>query len=182
MTSPRSTLLATADLDRGARELSQLARGVTRIAAVGGYAMQVYGSDRLTGDLDIISNDRIRALPKKKMLSFGGYSSTTPSGIPVDVILRSDAFEGLYDNALVTARKIAGIPILVVRPGHLAGMKMIAGRAKDDLDLLFLLARMNAAERRATRKLILRYLGEYAARDLDGRMAEADWSREQGRI
>jgi hypothetical protein len=48
-----------------------------RIALLGGFALQQYGSDRLTGDIDIAAPEVLDGLPAGKALTFGGVQTTT---------------------------------------------------------------------------------------------------------
>ena len=178
----RKRLLSTDELERGAEEISRIVAvgAPPRVAILGGYAMQIYGSDRLTGDLDVVAQSPITGLRPQRSLTFGGYATATPSGIPLDVIIRDDDYTPLYEAALETSRRVRGVPLHVVRPEHLAAIKMACGRGKDDLDLLFLLAHMGPKDRRTARKIAKQFLGPYAANDLDARVAEADWRRSRG--
>lgn len=173
---PGGRFLTSAELDMAAAEVAKIAARRT-IAIAGGYAMHLYGSDRLTMDLDVIARAPLPSLQHGNPLSFGGYVTMTPYGFPVDVILRADDFRTLYEDAVRTARWMSNVPIRVVKPEHLAAMKMAAGRPKDDLDLIFLLGRMDPAARARTRRVVRRFLGPYGAKDLELRFAEADWIR-----
>lgn len=142
--------------------------------------MQAYGSDRFTVDLDVVA-DSMLPLPPGEPLTFGGHAThSSPSGLPVDVILRDDAMANLYDEALASAKRIPGIPIRVVRPEHLVAMKMEAGREKDDLDLGYLLLMLDEKDYTAARKVVVKHLGYYAGKELDARLAEAQWKRSRG--
>jgi hypothetical protein len=178
MAFPRRRLLSTEALDDAAREIAKAARdeGVP-IAAGGGYAMQAYGSDRLTADLDVVALRSIRSLETKRRLAFGGSSSTTQAGVPVDVIVRDDVYARLYRAAVRAAKTIPGVPIRVVPAPYLVAMKMAASRPKDEIDSEFLLGRMSTREIAETRAVLRRYLGIYAAEELDGLVEEARWRR-----
>jgi hypothetical protein len=162
-------------LDRASRST-----GPVRAALVGGFALQLLGSDRLTGDVDVVADGPIEGLAPGKALSFGGYESETREGVPVDVIVRNDEFRGLYEEALSAAEMKDGLS--VVRPEYLVAMKMVAGRDRDALDLRFLLTHPHVDPGR-TKDIVRRHLGPYAARELDVLRAEAEWraSREQER-
>ena len=185
MTLERKRFLSSEELDRAAREIVDLARG-QQIAAAGGYAMQMYGSDRLTIDLDVLALDPIPTLPELGPLIFdgacGGYQTCAPSGPPVDVIIRTGDFAALYEEALRTAWEHPGAPIRVVCPAYLVAMKMEAGRPKDDLDLMFLLTQASDEERQGIRRIVRRFLGPYGTKDLATRLAEADWLEHRRRL
>ena len=178
----RRRFLSIDDLDGAAREVLSHAVAEGRlIAGAGGYAMQVYGSDRMTADLDVLSDGPLSALTCDRSLSFGGSSCRTSTGIPVDVIVRHDDYQALYDEALAGAQVVEDAPIRIVRPEHLAVIKLAAGRPKDESDLLFLAGVMTADEIDAAREFARRFLGRYGLDDLDSRIAEAAWLVERAK-
>lgn len=67
--SPEEATAAIAEVAARARE-----EGV-RVALAGGNAMQLYGSDRFTADVDFVAAEIIMALPCEGTLSFGGTKS-----------------------------------------------------------------------------------------------------------
>lgn len=165
----------------GVDEVTALAaeEGVA-IVLVGGLAMQFYGSDRLTGDLDFAVDGHIRSLPALRTLSFGGVQSTTSKGVPVDFILRDDDFRPLYEAALNASPVVPRFGCRVVPPAYLVAMKMAAGRGKDVLDLKFLLAQEGLVDLATTRVVVRRYLGPYAAKELDRLVDEVAWEKSRG--
>jgi hypothetical protein len=165
--------LSSQELDEAAREIVSAVHAP--VAAAGGYAMRAYGSDRMTVDFDLVALRMPTGLPKLRPLTFGGYATRTTSGLPVDVIVRDDAFRGLYKDAVRTARTLPGVPVRVVSIGHLIAMKMVAGRAKDDLDLDFLLPRLTSREVAEARAVVVRHLGQYAGKEFDAKLEEARW-------
>lgn len=139
---------------------------------VGGLAMQLYGSRRLTDDVDVaIASSAAIDLPGKR-LSFGGVRWRASNGIKVDVIRREDELADLYDAA------IADAPGQTVEQPWLALMKMMTTRAKDSLDLKFLLAKksfpLDTAER-----LARKYLGIYAEKEINHLAKIAWWEKSQ---
>ena len=60
--------------------------GNDHVAVIGGVAMMVYGSYRVTADLDVVSINHLSLTPKKH-LSFGGFTTSTSEGCPVDVVV-----------------------------------------------------------------------------------------------
>jgi hypothetical protein len=172
--------LSIEDLNAAAGAIFRTAkRQGIKVAAVGGYACQLYGSPRLTVDLDVIASDGpIKGLLVGKALTFGGYQ-TKALGVPIDVILRDDDYEKLYFDALRTAVKDTVAGIFVVRPEYLAAMKLAAARGKDDLDLKFLI--VNVVDVVKTRAVIKKQLGSYAADEFDRVVDEALWEAKRGR-
>ncbi len=169
------TVLAPTELNQAAQRVMMFARqqGV-RAAIAGGYAMQAYGSTRLTSDLDIVAAGALVALKVGPLLSFGGYQ-TTVDNVPVDIILRDDDFAPLYAEALTRAARTTELPgkLPTITPPYLALMKMVAGRSKDMDDIARLIA--GGLDVVATRKIARRLLGAYAAIDFDSIVQEAKW-------
>jgi predicted nucleotidyltransferase len=182
MTKTRPKFLDPREIDEAIAEVAQIAlsEGVD-VALIGGAAMAAYGSDRLTKDVDFASLAPLAALTTTRSLSFGGYAARTPAGHPVDVVVRSDEYQALYDEA-VDASADVGLPVRVVLPEHLAALKMAAAREKDVLDLKTLV-RLGVLDLPRTRSIVKKHLGEYAARELDSLVDEVAWeeSRERTR-
>jgi len=179
----RKRFLSTEALDRVANEMTRLARkkGI-RAAVIGGLAMQIYGSDRLTMDVDFIADQPLTGLKQRGKIAFGGAKLVSPDGAPVDWIVRDDAYRALYAEALGKAEKVRGQGYLVVTLPYLAAMKMAAKRPKDHLDLEEILM-SGALAARPARAIILRHLGEYAAEEFDDLVHHAEWrkNRDVGR-
>ena len=106
-------------------------------------------------------------------LGIGGVRTRTPSGVPLDWIHRTDDFAHVFDEALQYGRRLEGVPVPVAGPEYLVIMKMIAGRDKDDLDLIALL-QCGEVDIAQARRMVKRLLGAYAAQDFDSRVAEAE--------
>lgn len=142
-------------------------------AIVGGLAMALYGSPRLTADVDVAAQRPVAGLKPERRLSFGGFA-THVGRVPVDVIVRSDHYARLYEEAVLSARSN------VVSPEHLATMKLAAMRERDEQDLKFLLVnqRVNLAKLRG---IVSRYLGPYGLDSLESYVLEAKWLRAQAR-
>lgn len=130
-------------------------------ALVGGVAMQVYGSDRLTKDLDIISDQHIPdPSPLKRIgpLNFGGDAYQAPDGSKLDVIIRNDEYTALYQEALSNAVATPdGIPI--VTPEYLAAMKLGAGTDKHLLDLKWLIKQPDLLDVKKLENIVYRTMG-----------------------
>jgi len=149
-------------------------QGVAAIA--GGLAMQIWGSQRLTGDLDIAANDPLGY--HGEPLSFGGVR-TLEGGIKLDVIVRDDEWSELYVEAIDNAVEVDDVPLPVVTPEYLVAMKMVAGRGKDEEDVKYLVL-MDDLNRERTEAIVRRHLGAYAVRELRAIIAEAEWRRSLG--
>jgi hypothetical protein len=157
-------------LDEATEQLSELAeKAGVKIALCGGLAMQSYGSERLTKDVDLVAADAgwASSLPIVRQLTFGGVELTAPNGVPIDLIVRADEFRGLYDSALQNAVSREGVPCLVVSAEHLAAMKLAARRPRDTLDLHWLIA-SKRIDLEATKRWIHRYLGgQFAVQEFE---------------
>lgn len=180
MSSIGSKFLDASDIDRAIAEVAALTTTGPRVALAGGAAMQLYGSDRLTKDVDFVAMAPIQALPHEGVLSFGGYRSHSPSGVPVDLIVRADEYEGLYEEALDRAIEVTGVPVRVVAPEYMAAIKMAAARSKDEDDLRALILNSDLDRERAE-KVIREWLGRYGLTTFRSFVAEAEWraSRER---
>jgi hypothetical protein len=168
------------EMDEAISEVAELARREqVRIALVGGAAMEIYGSDRMAKDVDFASLAHLSELTIVSPLPFGGYAGLSRSGHPVNVIVRSDEYAPLYEEAIDHA-VADNLLVPVVGPEYLAALKMAAGREKDELDLRTLI-RLGVLDLPKTRKIVRQHLGEYAARSLDSFCDEVAWlkSREK---
>ena len=173
MTGPRrKKFLDASQVTEAIAEAAQIARKQrVRIALAGGCAMQIYGSDRLTADVDLLANV-YPDVTKKGILSFGGIKTVAKNGAPVDYIIRDDAEADLYDAALDAARTVAGVAVPVVTVPYLGAIKLAAGRGKDIQDLEFLL-REHAASFKPMRAIVAKHIGDHAADDLDSYQSTA---------
>ncbi|MBI4612305.1 MAG: hypothetical protein HY720_01720 [Planctomycetes bacterium] len=176
---PANRLPSTEELLALARRVRVIADAAgRRVAVAGGLAMQIYGSPRLTKDVDLIADQAPPAsadLRPARPLTFGGSVLETPEGIDVDWIVRSDEYEPLYDEALDAAVSAEG-DLLVVRPHHLAAMKLAALLPKHYEDLMFLLGRPGLVDLDRAREVVHRLVGGKFARDqFDAALEEARW-------
>jgi hypothetical protein len=133
-------------------------------ALAGGMAVIVYGSDRLTKDIDIIAS---RLLPDRFKvagpLRQGGqrYEIATEKRITnVDWIIRNDGFKPMFREALADAVNIGGVPVLT--PEWLVILKFIAGRFKDQEDAVFLLSRPGLIDRKIIKEKIVKHVSREA--------------------
>lgn len=178
---PKRPMLPDEALDAAAREMGKLARkqGV-RAALAGGYAARLYGFERLTADVDFVADAPVSGVKRKGKVTFGGFKTVSPGGVPVDWIVRSDDYQELYQEALENSPMDRKRGYRVVPLSYLAAMKMVAGRPKDEADLMDILMSRKLNVRK-TRQIIRRTLGAYAADDFDSRVAEARWRKESER-
>lgn len=130
-------------------------------ALAGGIAMHLYGSPRLTKDVDVISKKRL-SIKATNPLGFGGESYQVKVGkkeIHVDWIVREDNYRQYYDAALKDATSIKN-GLKIITPEWLAILKYIAGRAKDLDDIVFLLKRKSFIKRERIKENVVKTKGE----------------------
>ncbi|MGH9844691.1 MAG: hypothetical protein ACREEM_38730 [Blastocatellia bacterium] len=129
-------------------------------ALVGGIAMHLYGSPRLTKDVDVIAS-AVLPLKPVRPLGFGGERYQVKVGkraVPIDWIVRSDTARKFYESALADAyQSPSGLPI--VTPEWLIVLKYIAGRSKDQQDAVYLLKQKGLVDRRQVRRNIIAVAG-----------------------
>ncbi len=134
-------------------------------AVCGEIAMAIYGSPRLTKDVDIIASKRL-PLGKERIIGHlkqGGEHfivETESREVPIDWILRNDDFKAFYREALKDAVMIDEIPILT--PEWLVILKFIAGRFKDQEDAVYLLREKGLVNRDKIRELVTKVFGANA--------------------
>jgi hypothetical protein len=124
-------------------------------ALAGGLAVILYGSDRLTKDVDIIASKKL-PLESEGILVQGGQRyavRTSKKVVAVDWITRNDEAKKFYQQALKDAVMIHDTPILT--PEWLVILKYIAGRFKDHEDAVFLLSQKGLVDRRKIKKMII---------------------------
>jgi hypothetical protein len=132
-------------------------------AIAGGVAMHLYGSPRLTKDLDIIASKNV-SLTSQSGLGFGGNHYTLQIGntaVRVDWIVHNDGYQKYYRAALRDAVQLSN-GLRVITPVWLVILKYIAGRQKDIDDILFLLTRPNTVDRPAIKQKVIETAGEDA--------------------
>ena len=156
-----------------------------RRALIGGVALAVYGVERYTKDADLAVTEagsadaaRLLADADPRPLRIGGVSVATSAGARVDLIDRRFGLRGLYEEAIEAARergprvRIAAAELAVVPLPFLIAMKMAADRPQDEADLDHLM-RHPELDYPATRALVERHLGFFAAQRLDFRLCRA---------
>lgn len=179
-TAPEKQSISTEEGLAVARTASQEARAKGIVCALaGGLAMHLYGFTRATMGVDMIADQSLNWAVKDK-LSFGGetYSASTGNRvIDLDWILRDDFFRDFYEAALRDAVE-AEEHLLVIAPEWMVILKYVAGRGKDQIDLLWLLQQPGLVNRDEVRKLMRATMGEKAAalplRELERYFQQAD--------
>jgi hypothetical protein len=155
------------------------ARQDVRIALAGGAALQLYGSDRFTKDVDFVASALLDGLIVVAPLGFGGAQCMTNDGVPVDLIVRDDDYAGLYDAALLAAIRVEDVPVPVISADFMVALKLAAGRDKDLLDLKFLLLESTDVNYESARSIVRQHLGVFAANELDRYLADFQWTKER---
>jgi hypothetical protein len=150
-------------------------------ALAGGLAMHLYGFTRATTDVDMIA-DQLLGWEAKDKLSFGGETYSASTGkreIDLDWIVRDDFFREFYEAALRDAVE-TDEGLFIISPEWMVILKYIAGRGKDQIDLLWLLQQPNLVNRDEVRKQMNVVMGEKAAalplRELERLFQQADIS------
>ena len=147
-------------------------------ALCGGLAMHVYGFTRATVDVDFIAAERL-PLSAIKKLQMGGEAYHLRSGekdIEVDWIIRDDDRKEVYEAALAGATSTEdGLPIITTE--WMVILKYLAGRGKDQIDLLWLLREEGLVDRELVKQHINSLFGRYSfwpLADMDNLFLEAD--------
>lgn len=172
--------LDPAEIERAIGEIARMSSAEdVRVALAGGAALQLMGSDRLTKDVDFVASAVPTGVVTERRLTFGGVKGKSPSGVPVDVIVRDDGYRKLYEEALAQADDVQDVPLRVVTPEHAAAMKLAARRAKDEQDLATLI-RLGVLDLPKARAIILKHLGPYAVDEFNSYVDEAEWRKSRG--
>jgi hypothetical protein len=148
-------------------------------ALCGGLAMHVYGFTRATVDVDFIAASPL-ALPASGKLQMGGETYRLQAGgikkIDIDWIIREDDKRDIYRAALAGATTTEdGIPIITTE--WMVILKYLAGRGKDQIDLLWLLREEGLVDRALVKQHISDLFGRYAfwpLADMENLFLEAD--------
>jgi hypothetical protein len=162
---------------RAALEVAE-AEGVD-CALCGGIAMQIYGFTRATKDVDFIASELL-PLARTRRLNFGGEAYSVRVGrkdVEVDWIVRSDDKGAVYEAALSGAVLIEPEGLPIVTPEWMVILKHLAGRGKDQLDLLWLLRQPGLVDRGTVAKHARKLFGKFAyllLQDLQSLYLEAD--------
>lgn len=132
-------------------------------AVAGGLAMYIYGSPRMTKDVDIIASKNLSLTPDHP-LGFGGNSYTLQVGkyaVQIDWIVRTDGYQKYYRAALLDAVKIPN-GLRVIKPEWMVILKINAGRQKDLDDAVFLLKQNQLVDRPTVKQKLIGVGGEDA--------------------
>ena len=130
-------------------------------ALAGGIAMHLYGSPRLTKDVDVISLKRL-PLAAIRPIGVGGESYEVMVGkkrIHVGWIVREDNYRHYYFQALKDTNMLKN-GIRIITPEWLAILKYIAGRDKDLNDIVFLLKKNGYLKREKIKENIVKTKSE----------------------
>ena len=128
-------------------------------ALVGGVAMAMYDSPRLTKDVDIIAVKLLNLKPIGQLLQGGECYQVKISKrtVTVDWIVRQDNAKVFYQRAFADAIKLEDLPIIT--PEWLVILKYIAGRFKDQEDAVYLLRQPKLVSRQKIKELIVEVSG-----------------------
>lgn len=157
-------MIATDTGIEAAQQMGQLAaREEIEWALAGGLAMHLYGSPRLTKDVDIIASRDLSLTPQHR-LGFGGSSYTLQVGkyaVQIDWIVRNDGYQKYYRAALKDAIELSN-GLRLVKPEWLVILKINAGRQKDLDDIVFLLGQEKLVDRPAVNQNVIETTSEDA--------------------
>lgn len=183
--NPENPIISTETGEAAAQKISAVAAAEqVECALAGGLAMQFYGFARATKDVDFVAARQL-SLEVKNQLSFGGARYTVEvknQTIPVDWIVRRDKWQNFYREALQDAILLPN-GLRVLTPEWLIILKYIAGRSKDELDILFLLQQRKLVSRRQLKRNLLKatdtLLADIMFRELERRymtLADSSWA------
>ena len=148
-------------------------------AICGGLAMHLYGFVRATVDVDFIASQKL-PLKALKALQIGGetyqIALDKEKQVDIDWIVRNDDKQEIYAAALANADFTEeGLP--VITPEWMVILKYLAGRGKDQIDLMWLLRERGLVDRQLVKSNIRELFGRYAywpLADMDNLFLEAD--------
>jgi hypothetical protein len=145
----------------------------------GGLAVQLYGFTRATTDADVLAS-AVLPIENFRQLSFGGesYKVQISNGktVIVDWIVRNDEKKDVYEASLKEPENLSE-KLKIVSPEWLVIIKQLAGRGKDELDLLWLLRRDGLVDREKVKDLVRKVFGRFAyvlIEDLEANFLYAD--------
>ena len=134
------------------------------IALAGGIAMHIYGFTRATTDVDMLAQ-AVLPLKSRSELSFGGENyqvTVSERTVSVDVIVRNDELTKIYQTALNQAKE-TDIGIKIISPEWLVVMKYFSARAKDKIDLIWLLQEEGLVDRKQIESNLVDAVGKESA-------------------
>ena len=133
-------------------------------ALAGGIAMHIYGFTRATTDVDMVAQN-VLPWTSHGELNFGGESYRVKVGkrtVSVDVIVRNDELKKIYETALAGALETDS-SLKIISTEWLVVMKHFAARAKDKLDLIWLLQQDRLVDRKLIEKNLIKAVGKKSA-------------------
>ena len=133
-------------------------------ALAGGIAMHIYGFTRATTDVDILAQS-ILPLKSHGELNFGGESYRVKVGkrtVTVDVIVRNDELKKIYETALAGALETDS-DLKIISAEWMVVIKHFAARAKDKLDLIWLLQQSGLVNRKLVERNLIKAVGKKSA-------------------
>jgi hypothetical protein len=180
--SSRSSISTAEGLDIANKIVKTAEENKVSCALCGGLAMHVYGFTRATVDVDFIAAARL-PLRATRDLEMGGEAYNIQSDeqkeIEVDWIVRDDDKREVYEAALAGAVSTEkGLPIIT--PEWMVILKYLAGRGKDQIDLMWLLREEGLVDRELVKQHVSGLFGRYAfwpLADMDNMFLEADVMR-----
>lgn len=134
------------------------------IALAGGIAMHIYGFTRATTGVDMLAQT-VLPLTSQSTLSFGGENyqiEVSERTVSVDVIVRNDELTKIYEAALGQAKE-TDIGIKIISPEWLVVMKYFSARAKDKIDLIWLLQEDGLVDRQLIESNLIGAVGTESA-------------------
>jgi len=148
-------------------------------AICGGLAMHLYGFVRATVDVDFVASQKL-PMTASKTLRIGGETYQIlldhEKQVDIDWIVRSDDKREIYEAALANADVTEeGLPIIT--PEWMVILKYLAGRGKDQIDLMWLLREQGLVDRPLVKSHLQNLFGRYAywpLADMDHLFLEAD--------
>lgn len=176
--------LSSREINSGIQFLvDQAKKEGVRVALLGGAAMNFYGSPRMTSDVDFAADDGLPPgdnFEHVSELTFGGERYIALGDVPIDLIVRKDEYAPLYQEALDRADE-TDEGFLIISPEYLAVMKFATKRAKDENDLLWLLAQDDLVDVKAAEEIVRTHLGgPRTAREFRHLLNEARWRASEG--
>ena len=126
--------------------------------------MHIYGFTRATTDVDMLAQ-AVLPLDSLNELSFGGENyqiTVSERTVSVDVIVRNDELAKIYQTALSQAKE-TDIGIKIISPEWLVVMKYFSARAKDKIDLIWLLQEEGLVDRKLIESNLVTAVGKESA-------------------
>ncbi|MBX3276598.1 MAG: hypothetical protein KF868_01220 [Acidobacteria bacterium] len=160
--SAAQPMIATDTGVEAAQKIGELAaQEEVEWAVAGGLAMHLYGSPRLTKDVDIIASEHLSLTPQRR-LTFGDSSYGLQVGkyaVQIGWIVRNDGYQKYYRAALKDAIRLPN-GLRIVTPEWLVILKFNAGRQKDLDDIVFLLRQPKLVDRPTVKQKVVETAGE----------------------